>query len=95
MTRPTVEEVQARAVRAISFTVALAATLLAAVAAWAAPGDLLWVDRVDRSGGVALDAGHAAAAAGGRFFASGSSAVHLSECGAPSLASVEEERAGR
>jgi outer membrane protein assembly factor BamB len=60
--------------RAISFTVVLAATLVVAIAARAAAGDLLWVDRVDRSGGVALDAGHAAVAGGGRFFASGNSA---------------------
>jgi glucose dehydrogenase len=43
------------------------------VSAWAAAGDLLWVDRVDRSAGTGFDGGHAAAADGTRFFAAGQS----------------------
>ena len=59
--------------RAITVSLALAMTLLAAVAASAGEGDLLWKDTFDRSGGVAYDDARAAAAAGNLVFASGNS----------------------
>jgi PQQ-like domain len=58
-------------VRTLAMGIALAGTLAAAVAARAA-SELLWVDTVDRAGGV--DIAQAAAADGARFFAAGQSA---------------------